>query len=150
MKNVIRFPAIAVVAGLTSLAACSPTMELRGNLPHPEQVAQIEVGKTTQDEVLTLIGTPSSTMNYGEEIWHYISTRTEQLAFFEPKVLDRTVLSLSFDAKGVVKDVQKKTLKDSRDITTVDRETPTAGKDFTILEQLLGNVGRFSKDSAKK
>ena len=31
---------------------------------------------------------------------------------------------------------------DARDIEYSDRETPTRGRELTILEQLLGNVGQ--------
>ncbi len=35
-------------------------------------------------------------------------------------------------------------LADGKDISMVSRITPTAGKEMTILEQIMGNVGRFS------
>ena len=34
-------------------------------------------------------------------------------------------------------------LEDARKIEIVERVTPTAGKEFTILRQLFGNIGRF-------
>lgn len=33
-----------------------------------------------------------------------------------------------------------------REIDIVDRETPTPGKDETILQQMLGNLGRFKNE----
>ena len=33
-------------------------------------------------------------------------------------------------------------LDDGQDVAMSDRETPTRGRELTILEQLLGNVGR--------
>ncbi|MNC77055.1 hypothetical protein D3C75_1289110 [compost metagenome] len=38
--------------------------------------------------------------------------------------------------------VRTLSLADGRDITMERRETPTRGRQLTILEQLLGNVGR--------
>lgn len=32
-----------------------------------------------------------------------------------------------------------------RELDIVDRETPTPGKDESILQQMLGNLGRFRK-----
>ena len=40
--------------------------------------------------------------------------------------------------------IKKYDLSDSRDISMVSRITPTAGKEITVLEQIMGNVGRFS------
>ena len=39
------------------------------------------------------------------------------------------------------------TLADSRDIDPVGRITPTEGRDLTLLQQLFGNIGRFSSDA---
>ncbi|HTH16245.1 MAG TPA: outer membrane protein assembly factor BamE [Magnetospirillum sp.] len=142
-------PAFALAATLLA-GACTPSVDLRGNLPTPENLAQIKAGKTTRDEVQTLLGSPSATATYGEESWQYISARTETTAFFKPELKDRKVVSISFDKSGVVKDVVLRGMDDGITVQTVDRETPTAGKELSILEQLVGNIGKFSKDPAGK
>ena len=151
MNNALKFPALALAAAVSLAAtACTPTVDQRGNLPHPELVAQIKPGKSTRDDVATILGSPSTTMNYGGESWHYISARTETTAFFRPETIERKVLSITFDQNGVVRDVATKGLEDGQEVETVDRVTPTAGKEMSIVEQLLGNVGRFSKDPAER
>lgn len=125
-------------------------VDQRGNLPHPDLLAQIQPGKSTRDDVLAVLGTPSNAMTYGGESWHYISERTETSAFFEPKVTERKVVTVVFDGQGVVRDVVNRGLEDGKAVQTVERATPTAGKEMSILEQLIGNVGRFSKMSSEK
>lgn len=147
MKNLLR-PAFLALSIAVGASACTPMVENRGNLPHPEQLAQVKPGKSNRDDVQALLGSPSSTLNYGDETWHYISAKSEQVAFFSPKFTERTVISVSFDRGGLVKRMLIKGLADGKDIEVVERETPTAGKDLGILEQLLGNVGRFSKPAA--
>lgn len=148
MNILIRPTPLAFAIALSLLAgACTPAVDLRGNLPTPESLAQIQPGKTTRDEVQTLLGTPSTTATFGDESWQYISSRTETTAFFKPEVKDRKVVSISFDRSGVVKDVVQRGLEDGVDVKIVERETPTAGKELSILEQLVGNVGKFSKDA---
>lgn len=148
MKNLIpmRFALLAVVATLAA-PACAPVVELRGNLPPPEQVELVKVGTTSRDEVQSLLGTPSNVTPFGDETWHYISTVTERKAFFEPVVLERKVITVVFDRSGTVRALDTKGLQDGKEITPVDRETPSAGKEMTILQQMLGNVGKFSKES---
>ena len=147
MRNVLR---PIIFAALLAATACTPTVDIRGNNPLPDQMAQIKVGETTQDEVMTLLGTPSSTMNYGEEVWHYISGRTETTAFFMPDEKERKVVSIFFDNGGKVSNITTLTLLDGKVIQSVGRETPAAGKDLSFLEQLLGNVGKFSKEEKKQ
>ena len=43
-----------------------------------------------------------------------------------------------------VKEIKRYGLKDGKQIAFVDRETPTRGKEMTVLEQLFGNLGRFN------
>ena len=151
MKNPIpmRFALLAVAVAFAA-PACTPIIELRGNLPPPEQIEQVKVGKTTRDEVQGLLGTPSNVPPFGDETWNYISTLTEYEAFFEPVVLERKVITIVFDREGVVRALDTRGLQDGKDITPVDRETPTPGKEMTILGQMLGNVGKFTKPEAGK
>ncbi len=138
------------LAAASALAACQPTVDLRGNLPTPESLAMITLGQTTEDEVMTLLGTPSSQITYGQDIWLYISWRAETVAFFKPEIKEQKVYSIVFTLDGKVQAVHELGLEDARRIELVSRETPSAGKDFSILEQLVGNVGRFSKDAKEK
>lgn len=142
MKKIIIPALLAVFVGVS---ACTPTVDNRGNLPHPEDLAKIKPGKTTRDEVQAALGSPSSSMNYGDESWEYISQVTETTAFFTPVLKDRKVVVVNFDSQGLVKNVVYKGMEDGQQIVLVDRETPTAGRELGLLEQLLGNVGRFSK-----
>lgn len=144
MKNVYRFSFLAGAA--LALAACSPTIDNRGALLKPEQLEKVHAGQS-EDDVMAILGTPSSTMNYGEDVWLYISSKVKQEAFFKPEETERTVVSVYFDKDGKVREVKKTGLKDGQDVDMVSRETPTAGKDMSILEQLLGNVGRFTKQT---
>lgn len=147
--NLLRHSLLALALGaVLGAGACTPYTDQRGNLPQPEDLAKITPGQTTRDEVQTLLGTPSTTSTYGEDSWQYISAKTESVAFFKPELKDRKVVSISFDRNGVVKDIQTLGMADGVAVTPVARETPTAGKELGVLEQLVGNVGRFSKDPA--
>jgi outer membrane protein assembly factor BamE (lipoprotein component of BamABCDE complex) len=140
----------ALVAAIGLAAGCTKTVDLRGNLPPADQLALIKVGTTTRDEVQTYLGTPSNVTPFGDETWHYISSTTEQEAFFKPELVERKVITVVFDRAGIVRAMETKGLADGKDVTPVDRETPTAGKDLNLLQQLIGNVGRFSKSPEGK
>ncbi|CUW40193.1 conserved protein of unknown function(containing Lipoprotein SmpA/OmlA domain,31-106;) [Magnetospirillum sp. XM-1] len=135
---------------IVTATACSPIIEVRGNNPQPEQLAQIKVGTSTREDVQALLGTPSNITPFGEESWHYISAITEREAFFEPEVKERKVVTVVFDRAGTVRAIDNRGLEDGKDVVPATRETPTAGKELTILQQLMGNVGRFSKSPGDK
>jgi len=143
-----RISICAFAGGLLAaaeLCGCSPTVAERGNLPDPDKVAAIRPGATTKDEVVKILGTPSSISVFNDKSWYYISRRTEQLAFFDPDVLDQQVYVVNFDDRGVVKAVDHKNLNDGREITPAPGATPAPGRELTFLEQIIGNVGRFNK-----
>ena len=131
------------------LQACTPTVDIRGNLPDPEMVAKIEVGTSSQEQVMGWLGTPSSAMNYGGEVWYYVYVKTERVSFWDPKVLDYKALVISFDDAGKVKDMRHLAQKDMKTVDTVSRETPTAGREYSFVDQLVSNVGRFGKKDSK-
>jgi outer membrane protein assembly factor BamE (lipoprotein component of BamABCDE complex) len=147
MLSTVRHPPFAAFALALALTGCIATENQRGNLPEADKLAQIKPGATTRDEVQRILGTPSSTGVFDEKNWYYISKKTKQIAFFDPEVLDQHVYIVNFDEKGVVRVVDHKELRDGRDIEPAPGATPAPGRELTFLEQVLGNVGRFTKES---
>jgi len=136
---------LRVIASVSVLASCAPSVEQRGNLPTPEKLSEIHAGSTTKDEVVKILGTPSSVSVFNnDKSWYYISRRTAQTAFFEPALLDQQVYIVRFDEQGVVKTVDHKVLDDGKEITPVARATPAPGRELSFLEQLIGNLGKFN------
>ncbi len=134
---------LIVLAAAVLLAACAPRIETRGNLPDPDLLAELEIGALNKRQVEEMFGSPSSVSTFGNENWYYISERTEMTAFYAPEVIDRKVVVISFDDKGVIRDFASLGLEDGRIIEFVERKTPTAGHEITFLQQLFGNLGRF-------
>lgn len=136
---------VAATAFAVLLSACAPTIVQRGNLPDPELLSRIQPGLQTRNQVASLLGSPSSVATFGDEVWYYISSQTQTIAFYQPEVLDQKVVAIIFDDAGKVKTVRTYGLEDAQTIEPVARTTPTGGRAITILEQLVGNLGRFSK-----
>jgi outer membrane protein assembly factor BamE (lipoprotein component of BamABCDE complex) len=135
----------AAALATTGVAGCTPMVDQRGNLPDAAEVAKIHVGATTRDQVVKILGTPSSTGVFDDKSWYYISRKTKQVSFFAPDVLDQQVYVVNFNGQGVVASVDHKDLKDGRNIEPAPGATPAPGRELTFLEQVLGNIGRFNK-----
>lgn len=142
-------PAIAALSGAAlALSACSATVAQRGNVPDPEKLEQVKLGDT-KDNVVQLIGSPSTIGTFTDKRWYYISRKTEKVAFFNPTTVDQQVVEILFDEQDKVLEVKKLNLDDAQDVAVVDRKTPTAGKSITVFDQLLGNLGKFNKSGSK-
>lgn len=139
----------AAFVGAAALGACAPRNDFRGAIIDEDRVKQIQVGVSSETQVATLLGSPSTTSTFQEwgVTWYYISSETETVAFLSPELIDQQVLAVAFDKQGKVRDLKRYGLKDGRQIAFVERETPTKGKELTFIEQTIGNFGRFNSRS---
>jgi outer membrane protein assembly factor BamE (lipoprotein component of BamABCDE complex) len=144
MKNSSRragpLMAITMVVGLT-LSGCAPEINSRGHVPDPESLERIKPGQQTRDQVLDLLGSPSATGTFEDSRWYYITRKTEQLAFYDPELVEARVIMVEFDTAGFVKQVAQLSNDDAQDIDPVDRTTATKGRELGFFEQILGNLG---------
>ena len=134
----------AVLLLCITLAACAPTLVMQGYVPDEETLAGVEQGVDTKDAVVTKLGSPSTIATFDDDTWIYVNKRSEVFAFFEPTVLSQNVVAINFDPEGRVEEIRRFTLEDGRLIDPITRKTPTQGRELGLLEQLFGNVGRFS------
>jgi len=137
--------AATAVMAVALLSGCAKDIEARGNLPTPEALAKLAPGEQTRQDVQTILGTPATTALFDEENWYYISAHTTQYAFYPNHELDRTVYVVSFDPRGILSGIRKLNLEDGQPITAVARSTPTKGREVSLIEQLLGNIGNIGR-----
>ena len=134
---------IAAISAVALTSACAPVVGQNGFQAIDAKPADIVAGTDTKQTVLTRLGTPSTTSTFERDnVWYYISQVTEKYTYNRPHVTQRTVTEITFNDSGLVSEVRTLGLEDGQTLAMNDRETPTRGRQLTILEQLLGNVGR--------
>jgi outer membrane protein assembly factor BamE (lipoprotein component of BamABCDE complex) len=137
-----RLAFAAAATGLLATGACMPISTYSGFQAIEERPADLKVGTDTKSTVMAKLGTPSATSTFDPNTWFYISQLTDRVAFYKPRVSRRDVVAVNFNKETeAVASVNTYTLKDGKVIAFNGRETPTRGREMTILEQLLGNVG---------
>ena len=141
---------IATTSILLSLAACAPIVRSHGNIVTDDQLSQIHPGVSQQADVAAILGTPSAGGTFDPNQWYYIGQVTEKTAFFAPEVVERKVLRITFDqATGNVSKIEQLDKDAGQNVDLVARTTPTSGHDLGMMEQVLGNIGRFTKADNK-
>ena len=129
------------VAALTT--ACAPVVGQNGFQAIDAKPTDIVAGTDTRQTVLSKLGSPSTTSAFeSDTIWYYISQVTEKYTYNRPQVTQRSVTEITFNEGGQVAGVRTLGLDDGERVSMNGRETPTRGRQLTILEQLLGNVAR--------
>ena len=134
----------ALALSALALGGCENTVDLRGFAATPGSIEKLEVGAQSREDVVRLIGSPSAVATFNPNIWYYITEVQEYWAYTKPKISSQKVIQVTFNESGRIDGIKNYDLKDAQNIQMVQRITPTAGKEITILEQLMGNVGRFS------
>ncbi len=136
--------AVIAVLGLI-LVACAPRVDTRGHVTDPDALRELAVGIHDQSDVKGMLGSPSAISTFGDEVWYYIGERTERIAFFKPEVLERQIVAIRFGDDGMVKEIVDYDKNDGREVKLVKRQTPTQGNETTLLQELFGNLGRFTR-----
>ena len=140
----VAFRVVFLASAALAAAACSPQVSRHGFQPVDVQPADIVVGTDTRDTVRARLGSPSVVSTFEPDaVWFYISQTTAKYTFNLPEVTQRSVTQITFDeSTGRVIGVENLDLEDGRQGAFNRRETPTRGRELTVIEQLLGTLGR--------
>jgi outer membrane protein assembly factor BamE (lipoprotein component of BamABCDE complex) len=135
--------ALILSVALAGLSACAPVVARQGFQVQDIAPKDVKVGEDTKSTVLTKLGSPSAQSTFEPNVWYYISQTNETYTYHRPQVSAREVTVVTFDkTTEQVTKVDTLALKDGRRLAYNNRETPTRGRELSILEQLLGTVGK--------
>ncbi len=133
---------LAALALAGAQAGCiTPTTDYHGYLPDEARPAEMEVGVDTRSTVLAKLGTPSTESIFDDRTWFYVSAQRERFAYYIPKVSGRSITAIRFNEADEVEEVLLYDVDDGEVVEYAAAETPTLGRQMTLLEQLLGSVG---------
>ena len=129
-----------LAAAMLSLGGCTDMFTQvyqRGYIPPEGALEQVPLG-ATQEQVLIVLGTPSTVATVSGEVFYYISQRAEQkLAFLTQDVTNQRVIAVYFDKNRRVTRLANYGLKDGRVFDFVGRTTPTSGSELNYMNYLF-------------
>ncbi len=139
MGSIVR---MAALAGLgLAVAGCSSITNHRGYIVDETLVASVQPGLDNQQSVRGTLGQPTMTSQFGDPVWYYVSSRTEQAPFRQPRIEQHSVLAVYFDEAGNVISTERSGLEQVARIDPESDTTPTLGRERGFLEDLFGNIG---------
>ena len=98
---------------------------------------QIPIG-ASQEQVLIVLGTPSTVATVSGEAFYYISQRAERpIAFMPQAVVDQRVIAVYFDKNRRVERLANYGMKDGKLFDFVSRTTPTSGRELNYLQAIF-------------
>jgi outer membrane protein assembly factor BamE (lipoprotein component of BamABCDE complex) len=134
----MRAAALVVVLGALSglLGGCITQTYQRGYLIPEGALEQIPLG-ASQEQVLIVLGTPSTVATISGEVFYYISQRTEQTSFLPQKETDRRVVAVFFDKNRRVQRLADYGIKDGKIFDYISRTTPSGGQEQNALSYIF-------------
>ena len=136
--------ALSLAAGLSGCIGYDGDFD-RGYQIDERSYSQVKIGDSTKPQVLSLLGTPSTTSTVGGDAWYYIGQKMHRsLAFMPVRMEDQNVLAVYFDKGGKVERVANYGMKDGQVFDFVSRTTPTGGNEPDFLRNMFSNLFRFT------
>ena len=101
---------------------------------------ELQIGKTTKNEIVELLGSPSTTSNFDDEqSWIYISSQFKKFVFLDGSNTDQKILILSFNQNTL----KNKKLLSKNDINNIEYEetlTDSRGKKVNWIKDFFSNL----------
>ena len=127
-----------VLTGAVALGGCGGlnTRETlaRGYVLPAGALEQIPIG-ASQEQVLIVLGTPSTVATINGDVFYYISQKAERSAAFMPHhVTDQRVIAVYFDKDRKVRRLANYGMKDGKIFDFVSQTTETGGNQLNYLK----------------
>lgn len=134
-------PLAAAALALALLTGACEQVYQRGYVLPEGALEQLPVG-STQEQVLVVLGTPSTVATVSGEAFYYISQRGERkAAFMKTDVTDQRVIAVYFDKSRRVERLADYGMKDGKIFDFVSRTTPSGGQEMSYITYLFKIIG---------
>lgn len=143
MKRAFAILSCSILFGIFSVA-CTPITSHHGFNNIEAMRSWVKSNTVLKNELQSRFG-PASFVDTEDDLTslYYISFTKERFAFFKPEVTERQIIVLHFNG-DTYQDYSEYSLKDGKNIDIVSDKTPTYGKEMSVIQQILSNVGKFN------
>lgn len=142
MSTALRPIALALI--LAVLSACAPIIENHGYVPPDDQLALLQVGVSTKEDVTREVGRPTSLGVLDSDGWYYVQSEFRRFGLRAPREVDREVVAISFNDAGTISNVERFGLEQGRVVALSRRVTDDNVQGIGFLRQLFSNLGNFN------
>ncbi len=133
----VRRAALMLLLAL-GLSACVATFRNHGYIPPEADLAQVEVGVATREDVIALVGRPTTGGVLNEDGFYYVQSRFRHYGAFEPQEIEREILAITFDEAGLVRNIERFGLEDGQVVTLSRRVTDDNVRDNHLHPAIAG------------
>ena len=113
---------------------------------------KITINKTNKNDILKIIGPPSSTSSFDKNKWFYIQTKKENQSLFKlgiKKIEKNNVLVVIFNNKGILEEKKMLNLSDMKKVKYVKNVTEKEYKQNNTIYKILSSLREKANASVK-
>jgi outer membrane protein assembly factor BamE (lipoprotein component of BamABCDE complex) len=138
-RATVSVAAVSLALVLSGCLGLNETFQ-RGYVLPDNALEQIPLG-ASQEQVLLVLGTPSTVATVSGEAFYYISQRADRPASFMPtSITDQRVVAVYFDRNRKVQRLAEYGMKDGKLFDFVSRTTPTSGAENTFIGYIFRTI----------
>lgn len=149
-KMKARLTQLVLAGCVVLLSGCSALYRDHGYVPDDTALEQVQVGVSSREDVAEAVGRPSASGLLNDEGWYYVQSKFKHFGPYRPEETERQVVAISFDARGIVENVERFGLQDGQVVPLSRRVTDTNIKGISFLRQLFSSVGRLRANDILK
>ena len=99
---------LIILITLLIVTSCTPIVNVHGKILVNDDIQNIKVGVSKRENVIKLLGAPSTEGVLSNDVWFYFSETTETKAFFKPEIVKRNIYAVVFEKNNFsVKSLQE-------------------------------------------
>ena len=143
-KSIILFSFV-----LFFCCSCMIREEHHGRELSDKALSELKVNESTKEEAIELLGNPSDSSTFDDDIWYYISLKKQGVSVLKPNITNQTVIELKFK-DDVLIGIKKYKGDKFKNFKFNKKETQVKGNKHTILKDFIHNLGRYNKEPKKR
>ena len=108
-----------------------------------DKFEKISINKTNKNDILKIIGPPSSISNFNNNKWFYIERMKKNQSLFKlgiKKIQKNDILIVKFNNKGILEDKRILNLNDMNDVNYVKNITEKEFKQNDVLFRIFSSL----------
>lgn len=142
MKVHVKF-LVLVCLFLVLCSGCVSKDVYCGHELNSSSVAKLKANKTTKQEVLEILGNPSCSSTFDDNVWYYIHVKRVGVTPFKKGISLHKVLQLNFKNNILV---AIKMIEGSKDAYNFSQnKTYVHGDDISTFKDFIDNLGKYNQ-----
>src|SRR5580704_18514777 len=138
-RATVSVAAVSLAFLLSGCLGLNETFQ-RGYVLPDNALEQIPLG-ASPEQVLLVLGTPSTVATVSGEAFYYISQKAQRpVSFVSTEITDQRVIVVYFDKSRKVQRLAEYGMKDGKVFDFISRTTPTTGAENNIITYLFRTI----------